>query len=186
MTKTKFVLYGGFNPKEVTPRNFEFSQELLREAPENARVLVVPFSKEPDRITPTRERVSNELNAAKWQQSISIEGATEEKFMDQIQNADVIYFQGGSSSKLLEVLKKYPGLKDALVGKTIGGDSGGGNVLCAFFYSPKTETVTEGLGILPLKMIPHFKEEYRSAFDALAPELESVLLPEYTHKVFYQ
>ncbi len=181
--KTIFILYGGFNPQEPNPRNFEFSQELLKEAPENAKVLIVPFAKETDRIAPTRERVSAELNNAKLQQNIIIEGATEENFLEQVKSADVIYFQGGSSSKLLSVLKKYPNLKDSLQGKIVGGDSGGGNVLCKFFYSPKTDTVNEGLGILPVKMIPHFKEEYRNKLDSVSPDLDTVLLPEYTYKV---
>ena len=183
--QTKFILYGGFDPQEASPDNLEFSKEVLREAPENANVLIVPFAKETDRILPTRERVSAELNAAKWQRHIRIEGATEKDFMQQINAADVIYFQGGSSSKLLNVLKKYPDLEQSLKGKIIGGDSGGGNVLCKFFYSSKTDTINEGLGILPLKMIPHFKEEYRNKLDSVSPELESVLLSEYTYKVFY-
>jgi cyanophycinase-like exopeptidase len=181
--QTKFVLYGGFNPEEANPGNFEFSQELLKEAPENAKVLVVPFAKEVDRIIPTHERVSAELNAAKWQKNIFIEGATEENLIQQINSADVIYFQGGSSSKLLNTLKRFPYLKQYLEGKTIGGDSGGGNVLCKFFYSPKTDTINEGLGILPLKIIPHFKEEYRNKLDSVSPDLHTVLLPEYSYKV---
>lgn len=183
--KTKFILYGGFNPAETNPDNSKFSQEILKDAPENARVLVVPFAKEPDRFLPTFERVLSELSTAKWQNNIITESANEENFITQIKSADVIYFQGGSSSKLLETLKKFPALDQLLKGKVIAGDSGGGNVLCKFFYSPKTDAVCEGLGIIPVKMIPHFKEEYRDKFNDTGPELETVLLSEYTHQVLY-
>lgn len=182
--KTKFILYGGFNPAETDPDNSEFSKELLREAPEGAKILIVPFAKEVDRWLPTLKRVSTELHTVKWQQSIIIEGAVEENFINQIKSADVIYFQGGSSSKLLETLKKYLDLGNHLQGKIIAGDSGGGNVLCSFFYSSKTDTIHQGLEILPVRMIPHFKEDYRHKFDSLPSELESVFLPEYTYKVF--
>ena len=176
--KTKFILYGGFNPADINSDNSEFSKEILREAPEGAKVLIVPFAKEVDRWIPTNERVSTELHAAKWQQSIIIEGAVEENF--------IIYFQGGSSTKLLETLKQYSDLDEHLRGKIIAGDSAGANVLSCFFYTPKSDEVCAGLGILPIKMIPHFKEDYRHKFDSLPSDLESVFLPEYTYKVFFK
>lgn len=184
--KTKFILYGGFNPSEIGDGNASFSKEILREAPEDAKVLIVPFSKEDDRVVPTTERVKNELNAQKWQESLVFEVATEESFIEQVKSSDVIYLQGGSSSKLLGVLKKYSNLGELLEGKIIAGDSGGGNVLSAYFYSPSSDAVTEGLGILPIKMIPHYKEEYGGKFDNVGPDLEEVFLPEYTFKIFYK
>ncbi|MBP9821505.1 MAG: Type 1 glutamine amidotransferase-like domain-containing protein [Candidatus Pacebacteria bacterium] len=183
--KTKFILYGGFNPEQVVIDNSDFSKEVLRDAPENAKVLVVPFAKEADRVLPTFERVRSELNTSKSQNNIIIEMANEENFIQQLRSADVVYFQGGATFKLLEALKKYPNLDQSLKGKTIAGDSAGGNVLCSYFYSPRTDEVLEGLGIVPVKMIPHYKEEYKNKFDLIGSDLETVLLPEYTYKVFY-
>ncbi len=184
--KTKFILYGGFNPAETKPNNSAFSKEILKDAPENAKVLVVPFAKEIDRILPTLERVSLELNENKSQENIIIESATEDSFIKQLEWADVIYFQGGSTAKLLETLKQFPNLDQFLVNKTVAGDSAGGNVLCAYFYTPRTDSVSEGLGVLPVKMIPHFKQEYKDRFNDVAGELEAVLLPEYSYRVIYK
>ncbi|MCX6755059.1 MAG: Type 1 glutamine amidotransferase-like domain-containing protein [Candidatus Nomurabacteria bacterium] len=182
--QTKFILYGGFDPEQTDNGNPDFSLEIMKETPENGMVLIVPFSKEVDRIIPTTERVKNELNAQKWQKNIKYEVASQENFILQLESADVVYFQGGSSLKLLEVLKKYPNLKDLLKGKIVAGDSAGANVMCTFFYTPSTDKVLEGLGILPIKIIPHYKEKYAGKFESIGPDLEEVLLPEYTYKVF--
>ena len=184
--KTKFILYGGFDPNQKGDGNADFSKEILREAPEGTRVLIVPFSKEVDRIIPTTQRVSDELNAQKWQNNIDIEVANQETFVNQVALADIIYFQGGSSSKLLGALKQYPNLEQILIGKTVAGDSGVGNVLSKYFYSPSSDSISEGLGILPVIMIPHYKEEYKDKLDSVGQGFEEVFLPEYTFKVFYK
>lgn len=184
--KTKFIIYGGFNPSQEGDGNASFSKEILSEAPEGARVLIVPFSKEADRVIPTTERVKNELNAQKWQEVLTFEVATEKNFVEQVKSADVVYIQGGSSSKILEALKNYPDLGDLFKGKTVAGDSAGANALSTYFYSPSSDTVTEGLGILPIKMIPHYKPEYEGKLDSVGQGLEEVFLPEYTFKVFYK
>ena len=184
--KTKFIIYGGFDPSQQGDGNASFSKEILREAPEGAMVLIVPFSKEADRVVPTTERVKNELNTQKWQQNLVFEVATEESFVEQIKSSDVVYFQGGSSSKILETLKKYPTLGGLLVGKTVAGDSAGANALSTYFYSPSSNSISEGLAILPIKMIPHYKSEYAGKFENVGQELEEVFLPEYTFKVFYK
>lgn len=184
--KTKVILYGGFNPNQEGDGNASFSKEILREAPEGAKVLIVPFSKEADRVVPTTERVKNELNAQKWQESLIFEVATQDGFVEQVKLADIVYIQGGSSSKIIEALKRYPNLGELLVGKIVAGDSAGANALSTYFYSPSSDTLTEGLGILPIKMIPHYKEEYAGKLDSVGQVLEEVFLPEYTFKVFYK
>lgn len=183
--KTKIVLYGGFNPTKEGDGNADFSREILREASENPKILIVPFSKEPDRVVPTAERVTKELNAQKWQQKIVTEIATEEDFVNQLQSAEIIYLQGGSSAKLISALKNYPDFEALIKGKIVAGDSGGANVLSKFYYSPSSDSVSEGLGILPIKMIPHYKEEYKDKFGTNGAGLEEVFLSEQALRVFY-
>jgi cation transport ATPase len=61
----------------------------------------------------------------------------------------------------IRALKKFPNLKELLNGKIIAGESAGVNVFGKFFYSPSVDKVGEGLGILPLKIIPHYSEQYK-------------------------
>jgi peptidase E len=184
--KTKFILHGGFKVGATNEDNSDFYKEILKDAPENARVLLVPFAKEPERILPTTARVSAELNNNKSQENLTIEVANEKDFIQQIDLADVVYFQGGVSLKLLEALKKYPDLANHLNGKVFAGESAGANVMCKYFYRPSADGVFEGLGILPLKICPHYKEEYKGKLDNVGPDLEELLLPEYSYRIIYK
>ncbi len=85
--------------------------------------------------------------------------------------------------KLLDTLKKFPDIEKYLSDKTIAGESAGANVWAKFFYSPKTDKISEGLGVIPIKIIPHFREEYRGKLDSVGVGLEEIQLPEYTFKV---
>ncbi len=181
---TTFILHGGFNPGQTNEDNSGFYEEILKDGPEGSRILLVPFAKDIDRILIATQKVTSELNSNKWQKDINVEVANVERFIEQLKSADIIYFHGGVSLKLLEALKRYPSLKDSLEGKTIAGESAGANVWSKFFYSPKTDTVSEGLGILPIKIIPHYKKEYKGKLDEVGQDLEEVLLPEYTYKIF--
>ncbi|MFZ2522428.1 MAG: Type 1 glutamine amidotransferase-like domain-containing protein [Minisyncoccia bacterium] len=181
--KTKFILHGGFTPGNQEENNSDFYKEILKDAPENAKVLIVPFAKDIERIHITTERVKGEFNQNKHQEKLNFEVANEESFIEQVKYADIIYFQGGTSLKLLEALKKFPELKDSLKGKTVAGESAGANVFGRFFFSPSANQIMEGLGILPLKIIPHYKEEYKDVFKDIAQDLENLFLKEYEYKV---
>lgn len=184
--KTKFILHGGFNTGQVGEDNSPFYKEILKEAPEGAKVLLVPFAKDADRIHLAVSKVSFEFNKNKTQKSIAIEVANEKDFMRQVQSANIIYLHGGKSLQLLEALQKYPDFGKILDGKTVAGESAGANVQCALFYSPQADGVFDGLGLLPLKIIPHYKKEYEGKLDGVRPDLEMLLLPEYEFRVFYK
>lgn len=182
--KTKFILHGGFTKGKTEENNSEFYTEILKDAPEGAKILLVCFAKDNERVPIATERVKTEFNKSKWQEKISFEVANEQSFIEQIKPADVVYFHGGTTLKLLEALKKFPYLKDSLSGKIIAGESAGANIFGKFFYSPSTDKVDEGLGFLPLKIIPHYSEIYKGKIDGFGKGLESLLLPECQYKVF--
>ncbi len=185
--KTKFILNGGFNSKNKNVDNSNFYKEILKDAPENAKVLLVSFAKDdPDRLRLAIPKVTSEFNTNKWQENITVDVAKEEDFISQVRSADIVYFHGGVSLKLLKTLKRYPRLEEVLKGKTVAGESAGANVFCKFFYSPHVDGVFEGLGILPLKIIPHYKKEDEGKLNKFDADLEELLLPEYVYKIFYK
>ena len=183
---TKFVLYGGFNPESTDFEAPDFVKEIMKDTSESARVLIVLFAKEPDRIPIAAERITKSFETNKWQQNIVVEVADRENFIEQIRNADVVYFAGGNSAKLLEALKQYESLEETLQGKTVAGESAGANVLCKFFYSPRSDTITEGLGIIPIKIIPHFKKEYSEKLAGVGEGMETLMLEELQFHVLYK
>ena len=181
--KTKFILHGGFTPGNQNENNSDFYMEILNGVPKKAKLLIVPFAKNPERIPITTERIRGEFNNNKGDKILNFDVANEEYFLEQIKSADVVYFQGGTTLKLLDALKKYPELKDSLKGKTVAGESAGANVFGRFFFSPSANQVMEGLGILPLKIIPHYKEKYKDVFKDVNEKIESSILKEYEYKV---
>ncbi|MBI4158496.1 MAG: Type 1 glutamine amidotransferase-like domain-containing protein [Candidatus Yanofskybacteria bacterium] len=183
--KTKFILHGGFKPGQTEEDNSKFYSEILKDAPEGAKILLVCFAKDTERVAIATTKVMAEFNKNKWQKEITFEIANEESFVKQIKWADIVYLHGGRTLKLLDTLKRFPNLKELFNGKVVVGESAGANILGKFCYSPSADEVIECLGILPIKIIPHYSEEYGSKLDGVGQELETLLLPEYQFKVFY-
>ena len=184
--KTKFILHGGFTKGRTDEDNSDFYAEILRDTNANPRILLVPFAKEPDRVIPAVEKITGEFNAVKGTKELDIDVANEKNFISQLDLADIAYFHGGRSLRLLEALKKYPELKNHLAGKVVAGESAGSNVWGTYFYSPRADQVSEGLGILPIKIIPHYQNEYEGKLDSVGADLEEVLIPEYEHRAFFR
>jgi peptidase E len=182
---TKFILHGGFASGNTDEDNHAFYEEILKDVPSGSKILLVPFAKDEDggRIAHSLVKVSKEFDDVKRGRDIPIYVANREDFIDQIKGSDVIYFHGGVSLKLLEALRQYPELELAIQGKIVAGESAGANVWCKYFYSRKSDTVSEGLSILPIKLIPHYQEEFAHKLDNVVTDLELVCLPEYQHKV---
>jgi peptidase E len=182
---TKFILHGGFNPEKIKEDNSDFYTEILKGTPQITKLLLVPFAKDADRVALSIKKVSSEfIKNNSWNKHIEIKVASEHEFIEQLLWADVIYFHGGVSLRLLETLKKFSSLEKCLAHKTVAGESAGANVWARYFYSPQADTVVEGLDVLPIKIIPHFKEEYKGKLDIVGQQLEEVYLPEYTFRVF--
>ncbi len=63
--KTKFILHGGFTPSNQQEDNSDFYKEIIKDAPKSAKVLIVPFAKDIERIPITTERVKGEFDRNK-------------------------------------------------------------------------------------------------------------------------
>ena len=182
--KTKFILHGGFTPGKKQ-ENDDFFQEILKSSPEKAKILLVYFAKETDKIPANRDEDINQFNKNKHRKALSFDVANEETFLKQVVWADIVYLHGGISLKLLNTLKQFSNLKQLFEGKIIAGDSAGANVLSAVFYSERAGGVFNGLGILPIRTICHYSEKYKDKFVEDTFGLETLFLLEYRYKVFY-
>lgn len=181
--KTKYILHGGFAKGKTDEDNSKFYFEILKDAPEKVKILLVGFAKDDDRISDATTKVIAEFNNRK-QKEITFEIATKENFLKQIKYADVIYFHGGRTLKLLKALKQFPDFQNLFDGKIVAGESAGANVWGRYFYSPISDSIGEGLGFLPIKIIPHYVKEYKGKLDGVGKDLEELDLPEYEFRVF--
>jgi peptidase E len=81
------------------------------------------------------------------------------KFIEQIKNNEAIIIHGGDDKLLLYWLKQY-NLPEIWEGKVIAGSSAGSDVLVKQFWTCDWRLIMDGLGILPIKFIPHYKSSY--------------------------
>ncbi len=180
--KTTYILQGGF-PPNGPPESDAFFAEILRTAPQETKALLVMFAKEDDRVEKNVREDTEQFTKNSGGRTLSFELATEDAFIEQIKTADVIYFHGGHTGKLLETLKRLPDFREAIQGKIVAGDSAGANVLCAAFFSARIGAGV-GLGIVPIKVLCHYVEENKDVLNHLFPDLETVALEELQFRVF--
>jgi peptidase E len=181
--KTKFILQGGF-PKSGKQENDAFFSEILSTAPYAAKILLVLFAKESDRVEKNTKEDIEQFTKNSGGKNVTFEVATEDNFIQQIQSSDIIYLHGGHTGKLLDTLKRFPDFKEIIKGKIIAGDSAGANVLCSAFYSLRIG-VGEGLGILPFRILTHYVEENKDKLNSTRPELEMIILPELQFRTLF-
>jgi peptidase E len=180
---TKYILHGG-NAQTPNSENDLFYSEILKDTPNEVKILLVHFAGTTEKSEINKERDTSQFNRIKQDKILTFEIADESKFIDQIHNADVIYFGGGTTPQLLSVLKKYTNLKEALEGKIIAGESAGANFLASYCYTKSGGGVVKGLGILPIKIIPHYSGEHKEDLEVIPDDLEIVLLGNYQFKVY--
>ena len=89
-----------------------------------------------------------------------MELANPAKFTEQVKWVDIVYIKGGEAEQLLinelGVNRKWVA---ELKGKTLAGTSVGANAISRYYYSVQDRKVEEGLAILPIKVITHWRSE---------------------------
>lgn len=182
--KTKYILHGGFN-KERGPvqENDEFFQEMLRDAPDSVKLLLVYFAEREEMVDLRIEQDKEQFSKNKGTKELEFKVATEESFLKDCQWADVIYLHGGRTVRLMAVLEKFQNLEQAFAGKVIAGDSAGANALGLLFFSKSSGEIGKGLGILPYKIVVHYADGAPNPLDDKLPGVETIVLHEYEIKI---
>ena len=187
---TKFILHGGFTRID-NELNRAFFREFLADVQDGGNVLMVFFASREDDPTDTFKELSERMQSEAADKKIRFVLATQERFLEEVQNADALYLHGGSTNKLLRVLREFPLLEQYIQGKTIAGSSAGAYAIAKFGASHSEDTMREGLGLAPLRVVCHYESsELPPAPGAVAllqntaTELELVLLRDFEWKVF--
>lgn len=181
--KTKYILHGG-NAQHVNSENDKFFAEILKDTKDKVKILLVEFAGRDEKIDLNFQTDKSQFERVAGEKELSFEVATEFDFTEQIKGADIIYFGGGTTVRLMDKLKKYTNLGDLFSGKIVAGESAGANSLSAYCYSKSGGGVIQCLGLVPVKTIPHYEKGMESNFKDIYPEIESLFLPEYKFKVF--
>ncbi len=188
---TKFILHGGFTT-EANDLNDSFFRELLHGVTDNSTILFVYFASRTEEEIPTKFEVHiKKCTDATLAKNLKFKIATLENFLEEIKEARVVFFNGGSTNKLLKILRLYPNLTSFLEGKTVAGSSAGAYALAVVGASHSDESVREGLGLVPLRVICHSESEKLPPSEASVKvlmntmtNLELVTLKDFEWKVF--
>ncbi len=91
------------------------------------------------------------------------------KFTEQVKNSDIIILRWGYVSLLLDLLNKDISWIKELNGKVLVGTSAGADLIAKHYYVLKTLRTGDGLGLLPIKFIPHWKAKL---FDGIEQNID--------------
>ena len=154
----KYILIGGYIYK-AQDGGKAFSQELIKGINNKPiKILVCLFARSND---DWENRFKDDYTFySKNMKDFKLELALPEKFITQLKNSDVIFFQGGNPRQLISILETTGDWRKELSEKTIVGSSGGADAISKYYGVIKSLNVGEGLGLLPIKFIPHWKSNY--------------------------
>lgn len=85
--------------------------------------------------------------------------AMPDTFENQVAENDVIYFHGGDDHLLKFWMSKFD-IPKMWQGKVVAGSSAGSDFLCSAHWSCDWRQCFDGLGILPIKFLPHFNSGF--------------------------
>lgn len=182
--KTKFILHGGYATKQ-NHENDNFFKEILKDAPQNSKILLVFFAKEKSEYLKMLEKDTLQFRRNKGKHNLSFVIASQKNFPQQIAQSDIIYLHGGKTSRLLTELKNHSDFSNLINGKIVASESAGAYVLSSCFYSKTEGGVFKGLGFVPVKTICHYVGLNKEKLDECQTKAKTLLLADYQYKVFF-
>lgn len=173
--------------------NDGYYREITKNLPNGSSILVVIFAREEKEYDEIMERERKKILSSTDKKHFEVLLASQDKFIEQVENADALVIIGGDTQKLIEALNQHPKFSNALKGKIVAGSSAGACVFAKYYHSADSGKVFEGLGTLPLRLICHFKttsDEFAvtdkaiTAMDNYPNDLELVVLKDYEWRIF--
>ena len=156
---TKYILNSG-GIKHQPELKKQFHQEIIRGLGNSPKFLICIFA---------QPREDWELKFLGYSDSItedvsdgvtpSFELAMPASFVKQCQEADVIYFNGGDDHLLQYWMKQF-NLPELFKDKVVATNSASSDMLATYYWTCDWGQCGDGLGILPIKFIPHYESDF--------------------------
>ncbi len=175
---TKYVIgSGGLGHAEDKGR--AFVNEMLKGLGNNPKLLYCFFA-DPREFWESKFHKYKADFSALLPEDVTLEAdlAMPDTFAEQCAKADAIYMHSGENHLALYWLRQFD-LPKIFDGKVVATSSASSNSLSTSFYSPSWRQIMDGLSILPIKFMPHFKAawsdtdsrgpvDWQKAYDDLA------------------
>jgi peptidase E len=154
----KYILVGGYVHK-AQDEGKAFCEELIKGINKKpVKILDCMFARKKEDWQESIDR--DRIFFSKFIKDFKLELADPDNFTEQVKNSDVIYLRGGYTSPLMETLSKDRSWIKELDGKVLAGTSAGADAIAKYYTVLKTHRVGDGLGLLNVKFIPHWKSDY--------------------------
>lgn len=172
---TRYVLVGGY-PQKAADGGRAFCQEVVDGFDQPIRVLVCLFARLPETWVAVFRETEAFFSNCLPDVQVEYQQADQKIFLEQVKWANVIYLRGGITSLLLKQLRQIKGWEKLLEGKTVVGSSAGADVLSVCSYNLDDLKLEEGLGLVPVKVLVHYRSNYNAPnidWDHTLTELEN-------------
>ncbi|RJO59940.1 hypothetical protein C4544_06225 [candidate division WS5 bacterium] len=158
---TKYILHAG-GITNSTDNGARFFNEVIKGLGNNPKILFCFFAQPRERWDEKFQGYSQGF-AERIDKSIepSFDLAMPETFEKQINECDAIMIQGGDDHLSQYWLRQF-NIPKIWEGKVVAGSSAGSDALSAHFWTADWRECMDGLGIVPVRFIPHFKSNYGS------------------------
>ena len=156
---TKYVLNSG-GIKNAPNLKREFHRELVKNLGNNPKFLLCNFAQGREyweaKFRDYSDAISKDLPDSV---SPSFALAMPDTFARQCSEADIIYFHGGDDHLIQYWMRQFD-LLELFKDKVVATNSASSNLLVTHYWTCAWRQCGDGLGMLPIKLIPH----YNSAF----------------------
>lgn len=158
---TKYILNSGGITSSVE-KAIKFYTEMVSDLGANPKILMCYFAQ--PREYWEMKFADDQVNLLKYfPENIkpTFTLAFPNKFIDQINETNVVFIRGGDDHLIKYWLKQFD-LPNIWNNKVVVGSSAGSHVLSTHFWTCDWRECMDGLGILPIKFLAHFKSDYGS------------------------
>jgi hypothetical protein len=156
---TKYVLNSGGVKHQLALKKL-FHWELVVTTSDNPKFLLCNFAQGREYWESKFEGYSNAIKED-MPDSVtpSFELAMPATFTSQCNKADIIYFHGGDDHLLQYWMKQFD-LADLFKDKVVATTSASSDMLATHYWTCDWRKCADGLGILPIKFIPHYLSSF--------------------------
>jgi hypothetical protein len=154
---TKYILNSGGNKNNLESKK-KFHNELVKGLGQHPKILLCNFAQGREyweiKYKDYCESISEDVDCAPV-----YDLAMPESFAAQVAQSEAIYFHGGDDHLVQYWLSKY-NLTELFTDKVIATNSASSDALASSFWTCDWRQVKDGLAVLPIKFIPHYKSDW--------------------------
>lgn len=163
----KYVLNSG-GLRNNLPRAKEYFAEILKDSGKKPKLLICCFAQpREDWGEKFQKDKDGILDLAPEGVFPELELAFPDTFEKQIKNCDAMYIHGGDDHLIKYWFEKFD-IPKIFEGKVIATNSASSHVIAKHFWTCDWRKIMDGMGILPIKFLAHYKSDY-GADDSRGP-----------------